>query len=236
MGKNDPAKEFQDELSELTAHLIEIALVDDQNFAFPRVIGNQLDGSQVQVLEANYWSDPDVNVLASIPYADLHARLTAQRAYDLKFLDGALIQLRFEFNTAPGGALRRARLAYLPSPDLLPFQTDPDTYLFDELFGDIVDFRAVTTPIRFDYDTRPSSVVDLHHPVAHVTFGQYPHCRIAATGPATPYYFLEFIVRSFYRTRDHLPTDTLPGPKLTITSTITAKESALIHFGLPVAP
>lgn len=233
MAKSDPVTGFLAEVTELTAHLIEVGLVDDQNFAYSKVIGNQLDGTQVVVLEAAYWSDPDVNVLATIPYVDLHASLTERRSYDLKFLDGGLVQFRFEFEPTDGGALRRSRLAYLPSPDLLPYQTDPEIYLHDELFGDIVDVRAVTTPIRFDFDSRPASVADLHHPMAHVTFGQYPYCRIAATGPTTPYYFLEFVMRSFYRTKNHLPTDALPGPRLGVTPTITQRELSLVHFGLP---
>ncbi|WP_374587329.1 DUF2290 domain-containing protein [Pimelobacter simplex] len=70
---------------------------------------------------------------------------------------------------------------------------------------------------------------------AHVTFGQYPHCRIAATGPITPFYFIEFVVRSFYRTKTLLPTEKLPTRRLTPDSTITINERALVHFGVPTA-
>lgn len=233
MAKSELVVEFERELHDLTAALVECGLVDDQNFVHRQTTGNKLDGTQVITLEAGYWADPEVNVMASIPYNELHEQLSARRAYDLRFLDGGLVQVRFEFEPGKAGHLRRSRLAYLPSPDLTPFQQDPDIYIHDEVFGNVVDVRAVTTPLRFDYDTRQGTVVDVHHPMAHVTFGQYPYCRIAASGPITPYYFIELVVRSFYRTKTTLPTDRLPGPRLTVPATITGNEKALVHFGLP---
>lgn len=234
MAKTELVVEFERELHELTAALVECGLVDDQNYVHRKTVGNRGDGTQLVALEADYWSDPDVNVMASIPYSELHAHLSERRAYDLRFLDGALVQVRFEFESGSPGDLRRSRLAYLPSPDLTPFQQDPEIYLDDEVFGDVVDMRAVTTPLRFDFDTRDDVVVEIHHPKAHVTFGQYPHCRIAATGPVTPYYFAEFVLRSFYRTKAVLPTDKLPNPRLIAPATITANEQALVHIGVPV--
>lgn len=235
MATTEPVAEFERELHELTAALLECSLVDDQNFVYRKTTGNKGDDTQYIALAADYWDDPDVNVMASIPYSELHAYLSERRAYDLRFLDGGLVQVRFEFEPDKPGLLRRSRLAYLPAPDLTPFQQDPDIYLEDEIFGHVVDVRAVTTPIRFDYDTREDAVVDVHHPTAHVTLGQYPHCRIAASGPITPYYFIELIVRAFYRTKTALPTEKLPTPRLTTPSTITLNEQALVHFGVPTA-
>jgi len=233
MAKTELVAEFERELNDLTAALVECGMVDDQNFVYRKTTGNQIDGTQYVALEADYWSDPDVNIMASIPYGDLHAHLSERRAYDLRFLDGGLVQVRFEFESGKSGELRRSRLAYLPAPDLTPYQQDPEIYLDDELFGHVVDLRAVTTPLRFDYDTRDEAVRDVHHPMAHVTLGQYPHCRIAASGPITPYYFIEFLVRSFYRTKAALPTNHLPAPRLTVPTTITVSEQALVHFRVP---
>lgn len=231
----EPVAEFERELHDLTRALIECGLVDDQNYVHRKTTGNRGDGTQRVALEADYWADPDVNVMASISYSDLHAHLSERRAYDLRFLDGGLVQVRFEFELGKLGDLRRSRLAYLPAPDLTPFQQDPAIYRDDEVFGHVVDVRAVTTPLRFDYDTREDAVADVHHPMAHVTLGQYPHCRIAASGPITPYYFIEFVVRSFYRTKTTLPTDQFPRPRVTAPPTITIKEQALVHFGVPTA-
>ncbi|MDI6872398.1 MAG: DUF2290 domain-containing protein [Bacillota bacterium] len=233
MARTDLVEQFKEEVHELTAALIESGLVDDQNFVNRRTVGNKREGTQTVALEAAYWSDPDVRVLASIPYHELHAHLTTSRAYDLRFLDGALAQFRFEFSADSPGILRRSRIAFLPAPDLTPFQQDPEIYLHDEVFGNVVDQRAVTTPFRFDYDIREGTVVDGHHPAAHVTLGQYPHCRIAAAGPITPYYFVEFVARAFYRTKTISLTDQLPSPRVAVPATITSHELTLVHIGLP---
>lgn len=225
-----PVETFRKELIDLTSYLLERSMVDDQNLAVRRDVG----GGRV-ALEAPYWSNDPPDLFAAVSYGELYLALTSSRAYDLRFLDGGLVQVRFEFSADRGGGLLRSRLAYLPSPDLTPFQEDPEIYLYDELFGDVVDVRAVTIPFRFDYDTSENAVVDLHHPVSHVTLGQYPHCRVAASGPITPYYFLEFVLRSFYRTRGWLATEELPVPRVAIRSTITDLERSLLHFGLPTS-
>lgn len=225
-----PVEQYRKELVELTSHLLELSMVDDQSLAVRREVG----GGRV-ALEASYWSSEESSpdLFGNVPYAELYARFLEQRAYDLRFLDGGLVQARFEFASDRAGELLRSRLAYLPSPDLTPFQDDPEVYLHDELFGDVVDVRAVTVPFRFDYDGREDVVVDLHHPVSHATLGHYPHCRVAVSGPITPYYFVEFLLRSFYRTQGWLATDGLPGPRVKIQSTITDLERSLLHFGLP---
>lgn len=231
MAKSEsPVETFRKELVDITGHLLAISMVDDQNLAVRREVG----GGRV-ALEASYWSNEAPDLFEAVGYDDLYATFVSQRAYDLRFLDGGLVQVRFEFAADRRGHLLRSRLAYLPSPDLTPFQEDPSIYLNDEIFGDVVDLRVVTVPVRFDYDTSEQAVVDLHHPVSHVTLGQYPHCRIAASGPITPYYFLEFLLRSFYRTRDRLATEDLPRPRVEAPSTITDLERSLLHFGMPTS-
>ena len=90
------------------------------------------------------------------------------------------------------------RLAFFPSPDLLEYQNNQDIYDDDEIYGDIVDRNIVTVPIRFDFD--PASFVELEHPKSHMTLGQYKNCRIAVSGPLSPFHFVVFILRSFYNT------------------------------------
>jgi hypothetical protein len=231
MSKNEHLVErFRKEMNDLTSHLLQLSLVDDQNSVARREVGQGLI-----TLEANYWTRQEnrPDIYASVPYAELYRSLVTQRSYDLRFLDGGLIQVRFEFTAEKPGMLTRSRLAYLPSPDLTSFQEDPDIYLHDELYGDVVDIRAVTIPLRFDYDASESVVEDLNHPVSHVTLGQFPHCRIAATGPVSPYYFVEFILRSFYRTSQWIATEQMPQPRVDIPITITSLEKSLLHFSLP---
>lgn len=87
------------------------------------------DGTQRISLEAGYWPDPDLRVMVSVPDNELYGHLRDPREYDLQLLDGALVQVRFEFQMGKPGDLQRSRLAYLPAPDLTRFQVDSDMYL-----------------------------------------------------------------------------------------------------------
>jgi hypothetical protein len=219
---------LRQEIVDLTMYLITESLVVSQNVAARRSRGNN-----IMVLQADYWDwDNMPRLHRQVPYEELHRTLVEEGAYDLKFLDGALVQLQYEFEE-DSGSLRRARLAFLPSPDLSPFQEQPDLYLLDEVYGDVVGARSVSVPIRLDFDARSGVATDLHHPVSHMTLGQYSHCRIPVASAVTPYYFLEFVLRSFYRTSEWLCTDDLPSPLCQMPRTITKRESELAHIGLP---
>ena len=61
-------------------------------------------------------------------------------------LDGALIQMTYEFSDKK---LRRHRLAFFPSPHLEEFQNNPDIYLDDEIYADVVAKNIVSFPVRF---------------------------------------------------------------------------------------
>lgn len=219
------AEAFRLEISEATSFLVERGLVDDQNTVTRR---HGPGGSTL--LESSYWSSAP-RVQQKVRYDVLYAELKSGRFYDLKFLDGALVQMRFEFSRV--NILERAVLRYLPSPILTSYQEDPDLYLNDEVYGDVVDIRTVTTPLRFDFDTDPNVVREVLHPASHLTIGQYPHCRIPATSPITPHYFLRLIVHGFYRTMDVLGTDGFPRPRAQVTQTISKSELQEIHIGHP---
>ncbi|GAB4062098.1 hypothetical protein GCM10028777_00750 [Angustibacter speluncae] len=167
-------------------------------------------------------------------YADTYASLASSNSFDLRFLDGALLRASYEFHAKGDGALRRYSVSFLPSPDLLAFQTDPELYLADELYGDVIDSRVVTVPLRFDFDSRSEVVADLHHPVSHLTIGAYKHCRIPISGPVSPYHLVEFVLRSFYRTKKRHWTDELPSPRVPkAAATISTLERSLVHLGVP---
>ena len=218
---------FRAELIDLIGYVISESLVDDQNIPARRSRGND-----IVVLQSDYW-DSAPRLQRNIAYAQLHSELVEARAYDLRFLDGAIVQMQYEFSEKSGGLLR-SRAAFLPAPDLTAFQEQPDLYLLDEVYGDVIDLRVVAVPLRFDFDSRPTVAKDLHHPQSHLTLGQYPHCRVALTSAITPYYFMELILRSFYRTKDWLCTDDLPAPRVRMNKTITAREESLVHLGLPL--
>ena len=61
-----------------------------------------------------------------MPYAETYAEQYEGRLYNVKMLDGALIQMTFDLE---GDELIKYRLAFLSSPDLLEFQNYPEIYL-----------------------------------------------------------------------------------------------------------
>ncbi|MDI3194259.1 DUF2290 domain-containing protein [Pseudarthrobacter sp. AL07] len=226
MNKRKSAVELlKREIEDVTAFLVGKGLVDDQN-----AVARRSGVNGFVLLEAGYWADAP-RMQEKIPYGELYDRLKGSRAYDMKFLDGALVQFRFMFKDAD--TLAKSELRFLPSPILTTFQEDPELYLHDELYGDVIDARAVTVPLRFDYDDSADVVKDVLHPVSHLTLGQYPHCRIAATSAVTPYQFVEFLLRSFYRGKATLPTDGMPSARTLMPQTITEGERALLHISLP---
>ncbi|WP_256385409.1 DUF2290 domain-containing protein [Parafrankia colletiae] len=157
-------------------------------------------------------------------------RKTRWKRLNVRMLDGALLQMTYEFT---GLALTRSRLAFLPSPDLSEFQNNPDVYMEDVLFAEVVNRQVVAVPVRFDFDSRDGVASDILHPCSHVTLGQYKNCRIAATSPLTPGVFVEFILRSFYNTATNELSKRLPGLRHRFDRTITDQEVTLVHFAVP---
>lgn len=134
---------------------------------------------------------------------------------------------------AERAALSRHRLAFLPAPDLLEFQNNPDLYLEDVMYADVVDLRVVTVPLRFDYDARAGVAKSVDHPASHLTLGQYSGCRIPATAGLTPYLFFEFVLRSFYNTALSSVSAALPVQAQRFSACITDDERRLVHLGIP---
>lgn len=79
--------------------------------------------------------------------------------------DGAMVQMRYAFS-ASTGQLLRSSASFLPSPDLTPYQDDPELYITDQVYGEIVDPRVVPVPLQVDFDGGASQ--DLHHPHSHL--------------------------------------------------------------------
>jgi hypothetical protein len=203
---------------------VESGLADDQNFPFE---ADRPDGRVVVRASGN--ADFAL-MLKERPYVDTYEDLLARRDFNIKMLDGALIQMIYEFQS---DQLLRHRLAFFPSPSLLSFQDHPEIYETDTLYADILDRRVVAVPLRFDYDNRPLVAKSVAHPVSHLTLGQYANCRIAATGPLPPYYFVEFVLRSFYNTAARSLSKQLPKHGHVFLGSITKDELASVHVGVP---
>jgi len=207
------------EIQSLTADLISVGLCVDQNFPSMK----REAGGDVSI---GFSGLEDLSlVLKNIPYADMYSALKEKRSYNLRMIDGALIQMLYLFRN---GQLVKHRLAMFPSPDLLEYQNNSEIYEEDELYGDIIMKNVVTTPVRFDFDR--SAFIDYEHPMSHFTIGQYKNCRIPVTGPLSPFFFLNFVLRSFYNTPFMKFCQHIRECKYEFERTITVREQRHIHL------
>ena len=180
-------KELYNQIKDITSDLIDCSISSAQNFP-------SINNKEKHIIEIN----PSVNstynsiFLKSLSYAEIYEKLNKDKNYNIKTIDGALITLQYRFSK---NELLAHRLAFFPSPDLDSFQQEPDTYLEDDIFADIINRRVVAIPLRFDYDK--DSAEPIIHPRSHLTLGQYPDCRIPVSSPLTPYQFISFIVNYF---------------------------------------
>lgn len=212
------------DLDGLLSSLIGCRIVDDQNFPVLRKLSK--DEWKVSFDGADHISI----AMGDIAYEEIHHELAGKRSYNAKFIDSGLLQLSYRFKN---DHLIKHRLAYYPSPHLRSFRDDPDLYMRDELFLDIVSRRMVPFPIRFDYDTDAAQEID--HPHCHLTLGDVQGCRIPVSRPLSPRWFIEFVLRNFYKTDQYDMVALLPGHHLNFELTMTPKEARLIHMVVPAA-
>ncbi|MGN6281751.1 DUF2290 domain-containing protein, partial [Frateuria sp.] len=111
----------------LTALLVECSLCDEQNF--PAIIN---EDKHTRIGLPN---NPNLSIAlkSNVDYRDIYQQLDKSKAFNFRMLDGALVQLLYEFE---GQSLCAHRLAYFPSPSLEPFQNDPEIYELDEVYAD----------------------------------------------------------------------------------------------------
>lgn len=212
------------QIQRLTAHLVETGLADDQQFPVWR---------ETDVVEITFGNAGYISVaLGGTPYAEVYSDFVRHRVFNAKLLDGALVQMMYLF---ADGALRQHRLAFFPSPHLERFERDPESYEADRMYADIVARSVLPLPIRFDYDSRDERHVDLAHPKSHLTLGEYTHCRIPVTAPLTPHRFVDFILRSFYRTPSGDLAAALPRLTGSFAGAVTPAERSVLHVTVPVA-
>ena len=76
---------------------------------------------------------------------------------------------------------------------------------------------------------------NVQHPHCHLTLGDVRCCRIPVSAPLTPRWFIKFVLRNFYQTKDHDFVLGLPNHRLNFNSTITENEARLIHVVVPEA-
>ena len=164
--------------------------------------------------------------MKGMPYVDIYEELVHHRAFSIKLLDGALVQMAYAFRD---GTLVKHRLAYLGSPHLIPFLEDPSSYLNEEGRALMQSRKVDPLSIRFDYDGDDGRHRDVWHPKSHLTIGHYTHCRVPVSSPLTPVQFLEFVLRHFYSTEAMDYTTGLPRSSAYFPRSISAKEGSGIH-------
>lgn len=216
--------EVESQINGLVSHLVEEGLADDQHFAFQR--GGRHNAVEITFPGADFVS----GALRDRPYDEIYDALIRERAYNMKLPDGGLIQMMYAFQS---GALVRHRLAFFSSPRLDEFQNNPEIYLDDEIYADVVARNIVAFPIRFDYDAGDDVHQELVHPKSHLTLGQYQNCRIPVTAPLTPEHFMDFILRNFYHTAFTQFADNSPSFSGSFAESILRSERGLIHMAIP---
>lgn len=216
-------KSIKEDIDGLISELIGKGVCDDSNFSAIRTSGSKAD--------VTFSGSEHVSIaLGDIEYAEIYRELADKRSYNMRLVDGALLQMMYRVE---GDELLQHRLAFYPSPSLLPFQDDPDAYMRDELFIEIVQRRIVPFPMRFDFDAREGVYIDVAHPKSHLTLGDVKGCRIPVSAPLTPRWFVEFILRNFYQTETHDFIGGLPQHKIKFPMSITRNEVGLMHMVIP---
>jgi hypothetical protein len=216
--------EIKRQIDGIVCHLVEIGLANDQNFAIRR----NLEGNYVAI---TFPQAEHVSIaMKDKAYSEIYEIMAQERAFSVKMPDGALVQMMYLFD---GYLLERHRLAFFPAPHLEEFQNNPDIYLEDDIYADVVARNIVPFPLRFDYDSRTDVCREIDHPKSHLTLGQYENCRIPVTAPLTPCRFMDFIIRNFYHTAFHRYADRLPRYDAAFAEAILSSERDLVHIHIP---
>ena len=212
------------EIDGIVRYLVEIGLAGDQNFAFRRDVTGGC-------IEITFPKAEHVSIaLKDRAYNEIYAHLSQERAYNARMPDGALVQMMYVFSN---GKLERHRLAFFPAPYLEEFQNNPDVYLEDEIYADVIARNIVPFPLRFDFDARDGFHRELSHPKSHLTLGQYENCRIPVTAPLTPLWFVDFVLRNFYHSAFDKYADGLPRRSDFFDDSILPAERGVIHVTVP---
>lgn len=214
--------ETYQEIASITQKIIENGLSIDEKW--PNRAGSKIN-----------WQDQrDLSIaLRNIPYSEKYNELKNDRNFNFKMVDGALIQMMYEYNPT-GRTLISHRLAFLPSPNLERYDNAPEAYeeqyFGDSEFHDMIEKHVVAFPIRFDFNIDEALFTEIEHPYSHVTFGEYEYCRVPVNSPITPSIFINFILRNFYNYAFRTKGIFCEISEFRFANTITDNESKVLHF------
>lgn len=213
------------QVNNITSELIEISLCEDQNFP-NMIINNNI--TEIGITKKNEFDSS--KILKNIPYHELYDYLYASKMYNIKMIDQALISLNYRFKN---DCLIGHRLSFFPAPDLLLFQNDPEVFMNDIMYSEVIDKRVVSVPIRFDFDNRTEVFSPINHPISHLTLGQYKNCRIPVSQALTPYEFIRFIVQNFYNTSFEFYCKNISKPVEFFQKSILEEENKVMNINTP---
>lgn len=212
-------------INEIVLYLVETGLAADQQFAFRRTGRGGIE-------EVTFDNAKDVGLaLKKMAYEDVYGRFRRSRVYNVRMLDGALVQMMYAFES---DAVVSHRLAFLPAVQSERFQRSPETYMSDEQFGHGVERVVVSAlPIRFDYHSADARHRPVLHPKSHLTLGESPECRIPVSAAVSPHWFMDFVLRNFYDSPGHRYADELPRDDGGFDRCIDPRERQVVHVVIP---
>lgn len=214
-------KSLTKEIFGLTTYLIELGLSSEQNYPSKKDING--------FTEIAWSNKKDLSIaLRNTDYNTIYDEMEKNKNFNVKLLDGALIQMMYRIKNSE---LVSHRLAFYPSPYLEDYQNDPGTYDDDDFFADILSRQIIPVPIRFDYDIDPEKFKVVHHPMSHLTIGQYKNCRIPVSSAISPTLYVDFILRNFYFDFD-FPTEINLKNQGIFPRSIDKKEESILHFNI----
>lgn len=171
------------EIQNITSLLISKSLCDAQNFPTTFQSGGY---TYVSISKLESFSI----ALRDVTYSEIYDELDKTRTYNMKLLDGALLQ--YSYCCSKHGLIKH-RLAYFPSPRLDTYREIWEMYDKDQLYIDIIKKNVVPFPIRFDF-----GLAETQYSKSHLTLGQFENCRIPVSAPLSPLMFTRFILDNFY--------------------------------------
>lgn len=210
-------------IKKIQAELIKAGLSYDQNF--PRT------SEEAGYKEIGFANDNLISIaLSPIRYSDIYNELDSKKAFTIKLVDGALLQISYRFDRTTDKIISH-RLGFFPKLDLIPWSEDEELYEKDNLFADILSGMVVHCPFRFDFN-RNETAAD--HSKGHLTIGQIKDCRIPVSTPLSPGEFLGFIIGNLYsKAKANLPNE-LYTSSVDIEHFLVADDKKKFHLFAPV--
>lgn len=175
------------QIQEITKILIKESLINHQNY--PKEINNEI---------VWIWYSWISEYLKLDKYSEIYSKIDNSSNYNLRFLDGWIIQMMYRFDNNWNDLLEH-RLSFYPNIDFIEQNNDQEEDIYWlRKFWDLIYQDNIVSPIRFDYNSDNNIFKEYEHSYSHATIGWYKNCRISVFWPLTPFDFIDFILKSFY--------------------------------------